>query len=522
MAQSWPARRLAEPALLAGALAALYLLLQPLTADHAAQEFRAELFAREGLASWNNLWFAGHHLPGYSVLSPALGALIGPRLVGAISAVAAACLFAAVAKRHWGEDARVGILWFAAGTSISLFTGRTTFALGVAVALGAVLAAQRGYRVVSLGLAALCPLASPVAALFLGGGGLAYSIAERRRQGIELAAVAVGVAVLVSLAFPEGGSEPFVSESFTPAILLAVAVFVALPRDERLLRTGVVVYGAALIAAFLVDNPLGGNATRIGALLLGPVAACTLWRRDRVALALLVPLLVYWQWSPVVRDLEQVYADPSVSAHYYKPLRSYLASATGNKPTRVEVLPMANHWEAAHVPERISIARGWERQLDRKLNPLFYDERLRAGEYRRWLDELAISYVAVPRAPVDYAAESEAKLIKREPSYLRPVFRSRNWDVYRVRDAKPLATAPGEMVRLSPDGFVVRVRRPGTSLVRIHHTPYWSVTGGIACVSDSRQGFTRLRAMRSGRVEVSASFAPWRSLGDGRSCRKEP
>ena len=43
----------------------------------------------------------------------------------------------------------------------------------------------------------------------------------------------------MSLAFPEGGTEPFDFSSFQPAILVAAAVFVALPREEKLLRYGV-------------------------------------------------------------------------------------------------------------------------------------------------------------------------------------------------------------------------------------------------------------------------------------------
>jgi hypothetical protein len=489
----WPARRIVEPALVAAALATAYLLVQPLTADHAAQEFRAELFAREGLGLWNNLWFGGHHLPGYSLLSPALGALIGPRLLGGISAVAAAIVFAAIAKRRWGE-----------------------------VGLAAVLAAQREYRRTAIGLAAATALASPVAALFLACGGLAYWLAERRREAAELAVAAFGTALLMALAFPEGGSEPFVSSSFTPAFLLAIAVFVALPRDQRILRTGVAVYGLVLLGAYLVDNPLGGNATRLGALFLGPLLACALWPRDRVVLALLAPLLVFWQWSPVVRDLEQVHAEPSVGAEYFEPLRTVLARESGGRPTRVEVLPMADHWESAHVPKQVSIARGWERQLDRKLNPLFYRERLSAAGYRRWLDRLGVAYVAVPDGPLDYAAESEAALIDRGPPYLERVNRTENWTVYRVRDPAPLVTPPAELVRIFPGGFVLRARRPGTSRVRIHHTPYWSVTNGVACVEEAADGFTRVRIERPGRVRVAAPFAPWRALGDGRSCRREP
>jgi hypothetical protein len=521
MAFAAPARRLAEPALIAAALAAVYLLVAPLTADHAAQEFRAELFAREGLSPWSNLWFGGHHLPGYSVLSPALGALVGLRLVGALAAVTAAILFAAIAKRHWGEDARAGILWFALGTSISLFTGRITFALGVALALASILAAQRGRRTVAIGLAALCPLASPVAALFLGLAGGAHWIAERRREGLVLALTAVGVAAFVTLAFPEGGTEPFVFSSFAPAFAIAIPAFFLVPRDERVLRAGLATYAVLLLAAFAIDNPLGGNATRMGTLVLGPVLACALWGRNRLALAAVVPVLLVWQWGPVVRDLERAGAEPAVTAGYYEPLREELDRLTRGEPTRVEVLPTENHWEATHVPDRLMIARGWERQLDRKLNPLFYDESLSAAEYRAWLERLGVSYVAVPDRPLDYAATAEASLIERRPAYLEPIEGTADWEIYRVREATTLASSPGELVRIDAGGFAVRAERPGVSLVRLHHTPYWSVTKGAGCVSESQTGFTRVRFRRAGRVRVDASFEPWRALSDGPRCGPE-
>ena len=36
-----------------------------------------------------------------------------------------------------------------------------------------------------------------------------------------------------------------------------------------------------------------------------------------------------------------------------------------------------NHWEAADLAKVVPLARGWERQLDQKANPIFYDERAR-------------------------------------------------------------------------------------------------------------------------------------------------
>jgi hypothetical protein len=522
-AVSWTGlRRYAEPGLIAAALGGLYLILQPSSADHAAQVFRTGLFDQSGVSAWNNLWFGGHHLPGYSVLFPALGATIGPREVGVIAIVVAALLFAAIAYRRWGDRASLGVLWFAAGTSVSLFTGRLTFALGIAVALAAVFAAQRGWRLTGIGLAGLSGLASPVAALFLGCAAVAYALAERSSRGLELAGAAVGMVILMAFAFPEGGTEPFVFSSFQPALLVAIAVFVALPREEKLLRYGVAAYTAALAAAFLIQTPMGGNATRMGSLLLGPVLAFGLWRRQRFALVLLIPVLIYWQWSPVVRDLENVHAQPSVESGYYAPVRDFVRGQPSHRSYRVEVLPAAHHWESAYVPKGIYIARGWLRQLDRKLNPLFYQEALGAQEYRRWLDRMGVGFVAVPEAPLDYAAELEARLIARGVPYLELAFQSEDWRIYRVRDPAPLGIGAGELVKLTPEGFVVDADAPGTVLVKVHWTPYWSIERGTGCVQQSPGGFTTLRVTDPGRFRVGVDFAPWRAISDGPRCADRP
>jgi hypothetical protein len=516
-------RRYGEPGLVAAALGAAYLIIQPDSADHAAQVFRSGLFANEGIVTWDNFWFGGHHLPGYGVLLPILSSFIGPRLVGVLATIAAALLFSAIAYDRFGDRARLGVVWFATATAISLFTGRLTFALGVAVALCAVLAAQRGHRVLAIGFATLTPLASPVAALFLACGLVAYAIAERSRKGLELAVVTVGVALLISAAFPEGGTEPFDFSSYEPAILVAIAVFVALPPEERLLRYGVAVYGAALSGAFLIQSPMGGNATRLGSLLLGPILAFGLWRRQRFALILLVPVLIYWQWSPVVRDLEEVNAQPSVSAGYYAPLVDFLRGQPHRDSQRVEVLPEAHHWESAYVPQGIYIARGWERQLDRKLNPLFYQSAPITGpEYRSWLDDLGVGYVAVPRAPLDYAALGEKRMIKKgPPRYLQNAFHNKNWTVYKVRNPAPLAIG-GKMIKLTPQGFVVDASAPGTVLVRVHWTPYWSIEQGTGCVEQGPAGYTMLDVTTPGRFRIGIDFSPVRAVSSGPRCHQEP
>ena len=66
------------------ALAIVYLILAPQSPDLAAASYRSQLFSQVGFSLWDNSWLAGHHLPAYSLLAPALGALIGAQLLSLI------------------------------------------------------------------------------------------------------------------------------------------------------------------------------------------------------------------------------------------------------------------------------------------------------------------------------------------------------------------------------------------------------------------------------------------------------
>src|SRR3981081_3915636 len=99
------------PALLAAALAVLYLGRDPPSPALAAQVFRTALFEHDGFTLWNGQWFGGHHPLGYSVLFPPLAAALGPELGGALAAGASTVLFDRIARAHWGEDAWLGSLW---------------------------------------------------------------------------------------------------------------------------------------------------------------------------------------------------------------------------------------------------------------------------------------------------------------------------------------------------------------------------------------------------------------------------
>ncbi len=132
------------PTLLSVVGAVVYLVLGPRSPDLAAHVFRSELFGREGFTIWTGQWYSGHHTPAYSVLSPPLGWLLGPQLLGAASSVAATACFEAITRRHYGtRSAAWGAVWFGVASVTLLFTARLTFSLGVAFGLAALLALQR-------------------------------------------------------------------------------------------------------------------------------------------------------------------------------------------------------------------------------------------------------------------------------------------------------------------------------------------------------------------------------------------
>ena len=82
-------------------------------------------------------------------------------------------------------------------------------------------------------------------------------------------------------------------------------------------------------------------------------------------------------------------ADRTAFARYYDSLVSYLD--TVQRPFRIEVVPTHTFAHADTLALRIGgIARGWETQLDRELNPEFYTGRLDDETYHRWLLENAV------------------------------------------------------------------------------------------------------------------------------------
>jgi hypothetical protein len=525
---------------LSSALAVLMLIWSPPVGDLAAQVFRAELFEQAGLAIWNGSWYGGHYTLTYSVIFPPLAALLGVQVVGSLSVVASAYLFDRLVRDRWGAEARWATLWFAAGVVTLLADGQLTFALGVAFGLASLRCLQVHRSTPAILAAAACALASPVAGVFLAGVLIAGSWDGGRR--FSRAALGAGLLALVltvapNVAFPEPGQFPFVLSSFVAIPVWCFGALVltqGVKDEERRLRRIVVGYALVSTLIWLTPNALGGNAVRLGALFGGPVlAAVLLSRRPRarvpvwffwLVLAVTMVGSLYWQLTASVTQIARSVGDPSTTSAYFHPAAKWLREH-GARGARIEVPPTANHWEAAYLAPNFDLARGWLRQLDTTRDDVFYDEgELTNRSYSAWLRGNAISYVALPDAPLDYSSTAEQKLILAEPSYLKLRYRSEHWRIYAVRNPKPLvapipsAGGKAKTLWVGQRGFALDVTKPGRFLVRVNFTPYWSISRGSGCLLRGGE-WTVARTAHTGVLRVDADLslgAVWNAVTGAR------
>ena len=541
-----------------GALILIWLIWSPRSPDLAAQVYRVALFARDGFSIWDNAWYGGHYLPDYSLVFPPLAALVGTHLVGAASVLASALLFERLAESRFGARARPAALVFAVGAAGDLYIGRLTFALGVTFGLAAVLAAARGRRRLAGVLSVGCAAASPVAALFLvllAAADLVANRATRRAAALGLPALALAGAMAVL--FPEGGTQTFFGPSVIAAFGVPLLMLWILPARERLLRCGVALYVLAVLGSYVLPTPMGSNVVRLGVLLAAPILVGAVGaeemraalgrlaglvagarhlvsagvrpgerliglRAARLTLVAVVVALIGWQVNgPLAQSLQGV-GDPSLRASYYRPVSAFLAAQAGGLPMRIEVPFTRSHWDATVLGRSFDLARGWERQLDTKYDAIFYARRLTPAAYQAWLEDTGVRYVALSDAPLDDSSRQEAALIRAGQPFLREVFSSADWRVFAVLHPTPLASGPGRLVTIAPDGFTLAVGRAGTFVVRIHFTPYWAVVAGAGCVSATPDGWTQVSVGQRGPVRVGALFSLDRAFESGPACSPAP
>jgi hypothetical protein len=550
------------PAGLSLVLAAAALAIGLRGTDLAMQAYRVDVLRLHGFVVWDSGWYGGSFPLSYSVLFPAVGAVLGLGGASVLSAVTASWCFDRVVRRVTGRRS-FGCWYFAASTLLAVTIGQLPYLAGEAVAIAAVLALLNGRAKLGIALGMISALFSPLAAAFLILACAVWAVHDRARRWAAIVTVATTGALVVGMGviFPGTGPFPFYWAGLVVVELLCLLVLSPLVRTTPAIRLAAAVYGLATLASFLVPNPLGGNAPRLAESVGVPLVACLMtmpqpvgaraarrrrwhpaalpgrfrpdwrpsapaallrpggllarlshpftWRplvrRPVLALGVLLPFAV-WQWSPGTGVVASAATTPSNTAAFYQPLLHQLSADDHGQPIRVEVVPTRDHWESAYVAPYVSVARGWERQLDVADNPVFYAKAPLTGtSYRAWLNANGVSYVALPDAPLDYASIAErALLTDHDVPGLHLVWRSPTWRLWRVEGTPGLVTGAARLTTMAPDRLVLDVTRPGDFLVRVHYISYWHLSAGKACVEPASGGWTEVHAAAAGTVQLDA------------------
>ncbi|MFD9909806.1 hypothetical protein [Streptomyces sp. NPDC059063] len=475
--------------------------------DLAAQEAWARFVSDHGTAAYSLFWYGGMHTANYSVISPYLMAALGVKTVTVLSGIAGAWLVAALIERAGVRRPLAPAVLASLAVWCNVASGRTTFALGLAFGLGAVLAVLRERRLaVAAVCAALATLASPVAGLFLLVAGAGYFCVREWGRAAALLVPPVVVVGVTTLLFPFKGEHLMWADRIFPPVFFSLLLIVAGPREWRVLRWGAGVYALGTVLTYLIPSPIGTNVERLAelvapALLLAALLSPSLPVMRRLALVTGLVLSTAWVVQKTADDLEVSTVVPAWATD----TRGVVSALErlGADRGRVEVVPARNHREATALAPYVNMARGWNRQLDIERGRVFYDGSFSATTYRAWLDKWAVGFVVLPNGRPDGPAREEAALVRSGPKWLEPVWKDKHWRVFRVRNAVPMASAPASVVRSTSTDVVVRVPERGPVTLRVVYSPWLRAEG--ACLTKDGE-FTRLTVPAPGTYRISSGY----------------
>ncbi|HEX3816039.1 MAG TPA: hypothetical protein VHX59_24635 [Mycobacteriales bacterium] len=489
----------------AAALAIAYLLLGAGGTDLSAQAERAQFASRHGLVPIDFSWYGGTNQFGYSLVSQFVMAALGTRLTGALAAAASALALTALLARTGAKRPELGGVVAAVCIFGNLVSGRITYALGLAFALGALLALTdrnpRRRLVLAVIGALLASATSPVAGLFLGLAAAALIASHKVRDGLTLGIAAVVPIAVVSGLFGEGGWMNISRSDTWHGVVLSLVVLVFVP--GRAVRIGAVLSALGVFAAYHVHTPVGLNAIRLAVMFCIPLlVARSRWNLPAVAV---VVALVWWWVPPVMTgDLEDA-GTHTAQQSYYTPLVDELH--TLQPAARVEVPPTRDYWESVHVADEVPIARGWLRQLDIGRNPLFFNGTLTADSWHSWLQDNGVRYVALPDAQLSWVGSGEARLIRAGQPYLHKVWQGAHWQLYAVSGATGIA--PGAtVVRADSTSVTVRVSTAGPVPVKVRFSRWLTLDHSGACLRPAGR-WSALQVDKPGTYRISSSLH-WR------------
>ena len=501
--------------------------------DDAAHVYKVFLLRRGESVFWDDLWYGGGYgAANYGFVYYVLALYVPSKLIVVVSAGVLPVLFYIYQRDMWGIDDIWPAWAFAGIMSVYLAHGQDPFVLGLALSMG--------------GLALLAHKRPLLAALFVGVGIFANPMAFvvclpfmlsdvvarpklRRRYLVFMGAVAPFIALrfVLGAVFSEPGgylnetSQLLLYLGFALAGLALSGVNAAHPR--RPFAILFLTYAAVCVLSFVTPgSPLSNNIGRFffvfGLPLLVLLRHSRLQRPFPYGDLAVIPIVLFGllQISAPYSHFTRTDEWPQTRASFFAP--ALRAAAQYYDPDyRIHVVALRRHWEADYFPEAgYPITRGWYRQADAIHNGLFYTP-YDAAAYTAWLRRMGVQYIFLADAPLDTWSQREVRILETSPEF-EVVDRAGVWAVYRLRDAEPLAVGlnggSAHVTRMGHRGFSVDVDRPGTYLLKVTWSPYWTLTEGSGVLRRSPDRMLLLDASAAGTYTLRFDVTPGKALAE--------
>lgn len=487
--------------------------------DTAAHVYKVDLVRAGESLVWDDFWFSGTYgAAAYGLLYYEVAVIVGEAPLVILAAGLLPLFFWLFVRRTWGVTSLVPAMALLLLVAVNLGSGEYPFFVGLSLMMaGAALLAARHPRTAALPVAAALyvnPLAVLVGGVFLLSDLVTRQEARRSYLGFALVLAPFAlVRGLLLLAFRQPSEEiNFASTQLRfigEALGCLVAVRLSGDRRRRLQEVFFGFAAAACLLAWLIPhNPVGQAMGRIVTIFAIPVLLTVRWRRPLVlAVAMIASMCLMFPWSalpsyfahPRPLSRERVFFEPAVA----------LAEKLADPNYRFHVVPLHDHWESYFFPiNGLPLARGWFRQSDALHNGLFYGSYSLAT-YVAWLRDVGVRYVFVPYAAgLEWSGRPQSRLLATGAQF-RLIAKYPHWRVYELLRPQPIVVAAREygqaagegmpprgatVVSYERDRVVVAVTKPGAYVVKVTHTPLWTLSGGRGSIQRGNGDWVLLTA----------------------------
>lgn len=502
-------------------LTLMTLLMQTLgivSWDAPAHLYKVALVRQYNSVFWDNNWYGGaYQIVSYGFVFYWLARFVSYNALVIASTGLMPVFFFLYMRKVYGSRSYWPSIALAAVLIAYMSNGQDPFLFAMSLTMGAMVLVAYGRPGLAAIPAGLSLFANPVGLVIGGVFLLADFVARpgtRRRYvtfGLWLLPFLIARALMALLFYEKATYVYPLAEVIHFAGFGVVGFVMARASLDRERGPKQVLYltfaGVAVLFALVPHNPVGWNIGRFFFLFGVPLLLDI--RKSYLPKLLVVPLIIgasFGQLGSPVSHYFRVAEMPSTHQAFFSPALDF-AGMHYDPNYRFHVVALDTHWEAYYFSiNGFPITRGWYRQADAVHNQLFANNDFTTGQYIDWLRSMAVQYVFLPKAPLDWSGPREAQILAASPEFSK-VFDDSEWTVYRLVDPMPMVVSldhgkQATVLALRGQSVFMAVPAAGRYLIHITYSPYWELDTGQGTLSKGSGDFVQLAADKPGYYDI--------------------